>query len=1207
MLKITIFATKIFIMADFDLIADLKVQTDATSVEKAVQNLQKYDNLLATAGAKAAESFRSSLSYVEKLRVREQELYKQRDAGANQTVEAQRKINKELENTQSALQRVANAQKASQTQQASGLAKLSQSLFGQITAANLLTSAIQKVGQAAKDLVVDIFNATKETEKLQSDLSFFLRGRGLSENAITATISEIKQFAAENPVADLKTTTEGFLALLNASTKIGVNQAIELNKSLVDITAGNIEYQKGLVNVLGQVARQNKIVGNDWFQFSNNGLNLIETLKGLDKFAGKTDQQIKELATKGKINFKDLSDAILDSTAEGGKYFGRSEAAAKTLNGQLAALKDAVFNLEAAFGKGASGGLTDFVAKIVELLNKSREFIEGNEFQDYTNRFSDAVTNVLTPLNHLTTWFVTNSGNGSPLSKYIDFAVGQWEFYGKVIAKTTSIIESSVKSISMRNEYAKYLREQGSTRSFLGVENPLIGMRKDVAGTLTQAEFMAQFEQKQQEKANLARQNEIAQLKEIAALRESALAKDAAKGTFTQNIGQAKALLSGNKITLDTVRKFNSELTKEEVIHLNALLGKYEDVAQKEESAIDKEAAAKLKKQKEFHDNFLKKEIEFNENLQKIINDNNDKLAEIREKDSPNSVEKIKAANERAKQAELRATAERGAEIVKAENEVRKELGKIPADLAKQFAAAKEKIKIIESQVVTKYALLENQEIMKFQKEQNAAKLKSYNEYLKARNEFFQQSEKQLRELENDSLRQSIELSGDKLRLLDYENEQRISKITETFATAQKVNEKAYVDNLITETIYLQRKEQLKALSDKQLLLNEQKFQKELTDYRDNIFKAQIEREQQNIQDRFDLFANQIATERDYAAANAINSGKQSEVAKIDSEAQLKILENEGKRLQENKRFAIENNKTEEEREKITAQIAENERQIAEEKAKGNDAAKEVTKSYISGIESGLNSTFEVINAIETALTRSIDRQIELQKERVTAALELAKKGNAEALTIEEDRLNELEKKRRKFAQAQIAIDTAQRVSAAALAIANVTVGQSTPPNPLSPVLIPIAIASVLASLGAGFAQAQALEKGTLSVQPKNGIGGRKTDDIPTWLNKGEAVIPTETNRKYAPTLEALYYEKVPASALNDFVTNYGKLPKHNFSLPQIRNFSDNSMELVKEIKSLKNELQNMKSKVSISFDANGFTAAMQNTENILDSILGNL
>ena len=57
---------------------------------------------------------------------------------------------------------------------------------------------------------------------------------------------------------------------------------------------------------------------------------------------------------------------------------------------------------------------------------------------------------------------------------------------------------------------------------------------------------------------------------------------------------------------------------------------------------------------------------------------------------------------------------------------------------------------------------------------------------------------------------------------------------------------------------------------------------------------------------------------------------------------------------------------------------------------------------------------------------------------------------------------------------------------------------------------------------------------GTLSV-PGTDTG---QDTVMAMLRPGEAVIPTETNREYAPALRAIYRRDINAKELNDFVTN---------------------------------------------------------------------
>jgi len=89
------------------------------------------------------------------------------------------------------------------------------------------------------------------------------------------------------------------------------------------------------------------------------------------------------------------------------------------------------------------------------------------------------------------------------------------------------------------------------------------------------------------------------------------------------------------------------------------------------------------------------------------------------------------------------------------------------------------------------------------------------------------------------------------------------------------------------------------------------------------------------------------------------------------------------------------------------------------------------------------------------------------------------------------------------------------------------------------PSAIPAALVATAAIAGLNLAKIIAtplpkFKQGTLSVP---GIDTGQ-DTVMAMLRPGEAVIPTETNREYAPALRAIYRRDINAKELNDFVTN---------------------------------------------------------------------
>lgn len=212
---------------------------------------------------------------------------------------------------------------------------------------------------------------------------------------------------------------------------------------------------------------------------------------------------------------------------------------------------------------------------------------------------------------------------------------------------------------------------------------------------------------------------------------------------------------------------------------------------------------------------------------------------------------------------------------------------------------------------------------------------------------------------------------------------------------------------------------------------------------------------------------------------------------------------------------------------------------IEETKAKKEELQKTL---IFSGIEAGIDTAFAYINKnledqIETAndikeqqlaiiaeeeeaLLQSYDnrrigkRELELEQERLAR-----ERINAEKKAEKE--LNEIRKK-------QDLANRAQKVFEIGISTFRNVVEQ---PG-LAGALIPYWIG--LGAIQAAAVLAQPLpkyKKGTLSV---GGVGSEDTELA--LLQPGEAVIPTETNRRYHPAIKAIYHGKIKPEDINNFV-----------------------------------------------------------------------
>jgi phenylpyruvate tautomerase PptA (4-oxalocrotonate tautomerase family) len=210
----------------------------------------------------------------------------------------------------------------------------------------------------------------------------------------------------------------------------------------------------------------------------------------------------------------------------------------------------------------------------------------------------------------------------------------------------------------------------------------------------------------------------------------------------------------------------------------------------------------------------------------------------------------------------------------------------------------------------------------------------------------------------------------------------------------------------------------------------------------------------------------------------------------------------------------------------------------------------DVIVSYTNSIGQLADSVVAFWQKANEAESKALDRSISLQEKRVAAAQRIAERGNAEYLKAEEDRLTELNIKRENAARRQLAIDAALQASQILVGITGAIAKIATPGIGIAETIGAMAV--IVGSLAAGYGLVKSLQgnqprlaEGTTYLSRGKNRPGK--DTIPAWLNEGEAVIPTETNKAYHPTIKAVYDGTVPPETLNTFVRNYHKLK----SIPQ--------------------------------------------------------
>lgn len=192
-----------------------------------------------------------------------------------------------------------------------------------------------------------------------------------------------------------------------------------------------------------------------------------------------------------------------------------------------------------------------------------------------------------------------------------------------------------------------------------------------------------------------------------------------------------------------------------------------------------------------------------------------------------------------------------------------------------------------------------------------------------------------------------------------------------------------------------------------------------------------------------------------------------------------------------------------------------------------NYIAQEENRATVDAIVQGsqvlISEVANIFDQIYSRQLEALDRQINVARERIDVAVELAKAGNAQILQEETNRLDALEKKREEIAQKQLQTNALLRASSAAIAAAQAIQVVTNAGATGDPYTTAARIAAAVAALAAGISFAtsitEAFADGVVDYQGK---GTGKSDSNIVRISKGESVITADATQKFKPMLEAM-------------------------------------------------------------------------------------
>ena len=222
----------------------------------------------------------------------------------------------------------------------------------------------------AKAFVNQVIEVRSQFQQLEISFSTMLK----SKEKANALMAQMADLAAKTPFG-LEEVSEGAKRLL--AFQVPAEEVTETLRRMGDVAAGLGVPMGQLIHVYGQVKAQGKLMTNDLYQFMNAGIPIIAELS---KVVGKSETEIKDMVSAGKIGFPEVQAVIKNMTNEGGLFFNLMAEQSKSFGGQISNLGDSFNQMLNEIGKASEGfvsGAIQGVAFLVENYQTLGRVIAG--------------------------------------------------------------------------------------------------------------------------------------------------------------------------------------------------------------------------------------------------------------------------------------------------------------------------------------------------------------------------------------------------------------------------------------------------------------------------------------------------------------------------------------------------------------------------------------------------------------------------------------------------------------------------------------------------------------------------------------------------------------------------------------------------------------------------------------------------------------
>ena len=212
--------------------------------------------------------------------------------------------------------------------------------------------------QGAQSFISQMVAVRSEFQQLEISFGTMLK----SKEKANELMAQLTDLAAKTPFG-LQEVSEGAKRLL--AFQVPAEEVTETLRRMGDVAAGLGVPMGQLIHVYGQVKVQGKLMTNDIYQFMNAGIPIIAELS---KVVGKSETEIKDMVSAGKIGFPEIQAVIKNMTNEGGLFFNLMAEQSKSLGGQISNLQDNFDQMLNEIGKASEGAVSGAISSVSFLV-----------------------------------------------------------------------------------------------------------------------------------------------------------------------------------------------------------------------------------------------------------------------------------------------------------------------------------------------------------------------------------------------------------------------------------------------------------------------------------------------------------------------------------------------------------------------------------------------------------------------------------------------------------------------------------------------------------------------------------------------------------------------------------------------------------------------------------------------------------------------